>query len=206
MDNGQRPQQRRKAATRERILQAAIELAHEEGWPNLTMRRIAERIQYTHPALYAYFNTKEELLLALLREGVHQLHAALETARQLAPDPEAALRAIVEAYWNFARLHPELYQVMHGFGGVAFTTAEVQPEERQVGDPVAAVIRELLAHHGQEPGDVGRKVVLLWSALHGLVTLTMAGRFDSTYAQDLTHQMLRDTFVAWGVHSAGSPD
>jgi AcrR family transcriptional regulator len=199
MDNGQRPQQRRKAITRERILQAAIELAHEEGWPNLTMRRIAERIQYTHPALYAYFATKEELLLALLRHGVHQLHAALEAARQAAPNPEAALWAIVEAYWNFARHHSELYQVMHGLGGVAFTTAEVQPEERQVGDPVAAVIRELLAHHGQEPGDVDRKVVLLWSNLHGLVTLTMAGRFDHNFAEELTHQMLCDTLVAWGI-------
>ena len=192
-------QQRRRDLTRERIMQTALELASADGWANLTMRRIADRLQYTHPALYAYFATKEDLLVALLRLGLHQLQAALEAARAATPDPEAALFAIAEAYWNFAWQHPELYQVMHGLGGVAFTTAEAHAEERQVGEPVAAAISALLLHHGREPVDVDRKVVLLWSTLHGLITLTMMGRFTQDEAAQLTQQMVRDALAAWGV-------
>lgn len=61
---------RRRDATRQRILAAATEIAADEGWPGVTMRKIADRIDYSHPALYAYFATKEDLLLALLRAGL----------------------------------------------------------------------------------------------------------------------------------------
>jgi len=198
---GSRPthQQRRRDLTRERIMETALELASADGWTSLTMRRIADRLQYTHPALYAYFATKEELLLALLRQGLQLLQADLEAARAAAPDPEAALFALADAYWGFAWRRPELYQVMHGLGGVAFTNLEVRAEERQIGEPVAAAISAFLRHHGQEPVDVDRKVALLWSTLHGLITLTMMGRFTQDEAAQLTQQMVRDAVAAWGI-------
>jgi AcrR family transcriptional regulator len=192
-------QQRRRDLTRERIMETALELASADGWASLTMRRIADRLQYTHPALYAYFATKEDLLLALLRQGLQLLQADLEAARAAAPDPEAALFAIADAYWSFAWRRPELYQVMHGLGGVAFISPEVRAEERQIGEPVAAAISAFLRHHGREPVDVDRKVVLLWSTLHGLTTLTMMGRFTQDEAAQLTQQMVRDAIAAWDI-------
>ena len=56
----------RREATRRLILDAATELAAAEGWPSVTMRKVADRVNYSHPALYAYFATKDDLLLALL--------------------------------------------------------------------------------------------------------------------------------------------
>jgi AcrR family transcriptional regulator len=168
---------RRREATRERILAAATELAREGGWPSVTMRKIADRVDYTHPALYAYFPTKEALLLALLREGLKRFRADLEAAADAAASPEAAVLALTAALWDFPWKHPELYQVMHGLGGVAFVTGEARAEERATVEPAAAVVGEILARHGRDVAEAEGLSVLQWATVHGLVTLTMSGRF-----------------------------
>lgn len=167
---------RRREATRDRILTAATELARDGGWPSVTMRKIADQIDYSHPALYAYFATKDDLLEALLHEG-HALYAAtLQAAVDAAGSPEEAVLALNGAMWDFPWSHPELYQVMHGLGGVAFGPATLQ-EGRATAEPAIAVIAPLLARQGRDPAQAEQICVLHWCTLHGLVTLTMAGRF-----------------------------
>jgi AcrR family transcriptional regulator len=199
-----RSQERRRrehAAVRGRILAAAVALAHEEGWPNVTLRQIADRIEYTHPAIYRYFATKKELLRALVRHGLQLFTADLEAARASALNPRAALFALAAAHWAFAWHYPELYQVMHGLGGVAFCSANTLEDGRRAGAPAIASVEALLTHEDIEPHEVERKVVLLWSTIHGLITLTMAGRFSQAEGEALALQAVRDALVAWGVPS-----
>ncbi len=198
MENQDR-RRRRRELTRDRILQAALDLAREEGWSNVTVRRVADRVDYTHPALYAYFATKEDLLYALLRQGLELFRAALEAARAVAPSPGEGVFAIAAAHWDFAWQHPELYQLMHGMAGVAFDSADAVAEGQRSGEPAVATVGALLAEHGLDPADAERKVVLLWSTIHGLVVLTMAGRFSREEATALATQAVRDALVAWGV-------
>lgn len=198
--------QQRHRTTREHMVQAAVELAGELGWANVTMRLVADRVKYTHAALYAYFASKDDLLLAVLEKGLQLLRQHLETAHAGASTPETALRAVVAAYWAFAWQHPELYQVMHGLGGVAFSTSITIEDGKQVGTPAGDSISALLIQHGKAPRDVERKVDLLWSTLHGLVTLTMAGRFERQHATELVEQGINDALTAWGVHSTSNAD
>lgn len=188
---------RRHHVTRERILSAATELAREEGWPGVTMRKIADRIDYSHPALYAYFATKEDLLLALLREGLALFQAELRAAAETAPSPEGAVRALAATLWDFPWSHPELYQVMHGLGGVAFATADTRAQGREAAAPAIAVVGPLLARHGRDAGDAEREVLLCWATIHGLVTLTMAGRFTRDEGAELARQAGRNALAAW---------
>lgn len=188
---------RRRAATRDRILAAATELAGEEGWPNVTMRKIADRIDYSHPALYAYFASKEDLLLALLREGLTRFRGALQAAADTATSPEEGVLALNAVLWDFPWRHPELYQVMHGLGGVAFVTADARVEERAVVEPAVVVVAALLARHGRDPEEALRLCTLQWCTIHGLVTLTMAGRFTREEGAALAHRAGRDALTAW---------
>jgi AcrR family transcriptional regulator len=55
------------------ILEAARAIALAEGWSNVTMRKIAERIEYSHAAIYDYFENKDVLLLELVHEGFRLL-------------------------------------------------------------------------------------------------------------------------------------
>ena len=63
---------RERQATQQAILQAALEIASEESWQAMTIRRIAERIEYSPSAIYKYFDDKEAILFALLRQGFQE--------------------------------------------------------------------------------------------------------------------------------------
>lgn len=197
---------RRRDLTRGRILAAATELAREEGWPSVTMRKIADRIDYSHPALYAYFATKEDLLVALLREGLALYRGDMQAAADTPGSLEERALAINAVLWEFPWRHPGLYQVMHGLGGVAFVRADTRAEERATVEPAAAVVGELLARHGRDAADAERLCVLHWCTIHGLVTLTMAGRFTREEGAALAAQAGRDALAAWTASpSAAAP-
>ena len=193
---GQKRDQRREA-TRRLILDAATELAAAEGWPGVTMRKVADRVNYSHPALYAYFATKEDLLLALLHEGLALYTAALRAAADAAKTPEDAVLALARVLWEFPWQHQELYQVMHGLGGVAFANAETRAEGRASVAPAVAAVGSLLARHGYDPADAERLCVTFWCTMHGLVSLTMAGRFTREEGAALAAAAAQDALATW---------
>jgi AcrR family transcriptional regulator len=61
--------QRLKEETRTSILEAAYKIVKEEGWQALSMRKIADEIEYTAPIIYEYFSNKEAILEELTRKG-----------------------------------------------------------------------------------------------------------------------------------------
>ena len=61
--------EREKQEVREGILAGAREIALQEGWQAVTIRKVAERIEYSPPTIYEYFENKEAILLELLRQG-----------------------------------------------------------------------------------------------------------------------------------------
>src|SRR5207245_8809596 len=81
--------ERERQATQQAILQAALEIASEEGWQAVTIRRVAERIEYSPSAIYKYFEDKEAILFALLRQGFQQQLAALERISAQERNPSA---------------------------------------------------------------------------------------------------------------------
>jgi AcrR family transcriptional regulator len=179
---------------RARILAAARELAQAEGWRNVTLRKIADKIEYTHPALYAFFKSKDELLLALLQEGFRILQSEMEQALAQAANPHEGLRAVAQAYLDFARTYPELYQAMYGLDGVAFGTDATFEEGLAIGEVAGRAIAALDSKKRLTDRQITDRVYLVWSALHGLTALTMGGRIQLDYAEQLHKTLVEDIF------------
>ena len=162
--------EREHAEVRQQNLLAAREIASQEGWQAVTVRKVAERIEYSHAAIYAYFDNKKALLFALLIEGFALLRDELRRAQRVPGTPEEVLQRIALAYWNFAHAHPELYQVMNGLDGVPFGTAQTPTEAREsFAQLQEAVVRVLEQSTDLAHIDVNREVDMFWAALHGLV-------------------------------------
>lgn len=191
--------QRKKRELRGSILVAAREIASEGGWQSVTIRKIAERIEYSPPALYAYFDSKQDLLLELMRTGYAAQLEAVESARRASESPEEALLEMGHAWWKFAITAPDLYQVMYGLGGVSFSATELRQEGEKIGDVVGEVIEEILKKNGKDVKNVEGKVTLLWGTVHGLVALAMAGRIAGGHEESerLVDQAARDYLTAW---------
>lgn len=191
--------QRERRQLRDAILSAARQIASTEGWRAVTIRRIAGLIEYSPPVIYEYFDSKEDLLLELVRMGYAIQLEAVQRARTSSEDPEQALLEMTRAWCRMAFEAPDLYQVMYGLGGVSFSVAELTREGLKLADEMAEVLERVLVENGRDTNDVFEKVEIAWATLHGLVSLTMAGRITGgpQEAEKLVDQSMRDYLVAW---------
>ena len=191
--------QRQRQQLREGILSAARGIASEEGWRSVTIRKIAAIIEYSPPVIYEYFDSKDEILLELMRQGYAEQLEAVERAWGAAENAEEALIDIGHAWLNLAFKSPDLYQVMYGLGGVSFPVTELRKEGEKIAEVLRGAIEEILVRNGKEAEDVWGKVNMLWGTVHGLVALAMAGRIvgGNEEAQRLADQATRDYLTAW---------
>ena len=191
--------QRQKQRLRGDILSAAREIASEEGWRAVTIRRIAGQIEYSPPVIYEYFDSKEDLLLELVRMGYAGQLEAVESAREASEEPEEAFFEMARAWCRFAFRSPDLYQAMYGLGGVSFPVGELEKEGEKIADAMGEVLEEIMRENGKEATDVWNKVVVGWATIHGLVALTMAGRLPGgkEEAERLTDQAVHNYLTAW---------
>ncbi|WP_405954036.1 TetR/AcrR family transcriptional regulator [Streptomyces phaeochromogenes] len=164
----------RERAGRERlILATARELAEQHGWDAVTTRRLAERIEYSQPVLYSHFRGKREIIGAVALEGAAEMAVALRAAASAADGPRARVAALARVYLGFAERNPAVYEAMFQLdGGLAFAQEET-PE------PLKDAFAALLENLGAVAGDGVHPALfteVFWAALHGLATLTRAGR------------------------------
>jgi AcrR family transcriptional regulator len=169
-----RRRERDRLAMRARLLGAARAIAAEEGWQAVTIRRIADRLEYASPILYQHFSGKEALLLELVSVGFRDVTERLRAASQAPPD--RMLTTLALAYWDFAFSATELYQAMNGLDGVPFGTAATPREAREAFQVVRTTLLMLADAKGRKLPDPDGAVNTVWAYLHGFVSLTMAGR------------------------------
>jgi len=181
------------------MLEAARAIALAEGWSNVTMRKIADRIEYSHAAIYDYFENKDVLLLELVHEGFRLLEADMKLARAQAHDSAEAIRLIARGYLGFAWRYPELYRLMYGLDGVTFSVSEPEKEGLQIEEVATQTIKDVLDSHGWSTEHLADQVNILWATGHGLVALTLAGgiRGGQAQATRLFERAIQDMLLAW---------
>ncbi|HOU46296.1 MAG TPA: TetR/AcrR family transcriptional regulator [Chitinophagales bacterium] len=106
-----------KEELRKQILVAARNIASDNGWQNVTIRKICDEIGYTAPVVYHYFESKEMILLELRRDGFVQVFEDFEVVNNKFKKPEKRLLEYGLTWWNFALKNKEIYQVMFNLQG-----------------------------------------------------------------------------------------
>lgn len=104
-------QDRERQAVTASILDAARDLFVTEGYRNVSIRKIAERIEYSPAAIYSYFPSKDDIFLALAEEGFHRLDAKVR-AVQVHECPLENIRACWYAFYEFSKEQPEYFELM----------------------------------------------------------------------------------------------
>src|SRR5512140_227507 len=119
--------ERERQDVRQRILDAARELFVRDGYDAVTMRKIADTIEYSPTAIYLHFADKESLVRAMCEEDFLALARAFQRISK-EPDPVERLRKIGHAYVDFATGHPNHYRLM-------FMTPKPPAAESACGEP-----------------------------------------------------------------------
>lgn len=161
---------RERAEREHRIVAAAREIAEREGWNAVTIRRLAEEIEYSQPVLYSHFENRDAIVAAVAVEGFNEITAALRKAASESTGRQNALRNVAMAYLAFALSRPALYEAMFVLPtNLRFAEAESRPELRAGFEALAAVVSPFCA-------DVAVVTETFWAALHGLAELERSGR------------------------------
>src|SRR5690242_6125241 len=105
---------REKEVLRAKILEAATSLFVTEGYENVSIRRIAEKIEYSPATIYLYFKDKAELIQAICEEAFGEMLERIGQAGGSATDPIEGLRAGLRAYIDFGITHPSHYVIVFG--------------------------------------------------------------------------------------------
>jgi AcrR family transcriptional regulator len=160
---------RERAEREQRIVEAARVIAEREGWDAVTIRRLADEIEYSQPVLYSHFENRDAIVAAVAVQGFQEITVALREAAS-GSTGRNALKNVAVAYLAFALSHPALYEAMFVLPtDLRFAEAGTRPELRAAFEAVAAVVMPFCA-------DVEVATETFWAALHGLAELERSGR------------------------------
>jgi AcrR family transcriptional regulator len=176
--------QREREEIRTLILDAARELFVSEGYDAVTMRRIADRIEYSPTAIYFHFKDKDALMGELCAVDFFTLATQLTKIARV-EDPIERLRRIGHAYADFAAEFPNHYRLMfmtpHPLGTIPDEAMQRHgnPEEDAYAF-LKATVSEAIEQKRMKPEYTDAELVsqTMWAGVHGVVSLSIAKESD----------------------------
>ena len=165
-----------------RILEAALGIIVQEGFPALTMRRLASKIGMTAPNIYNYYKSKDELYITLVIQGFEMLQRDLMSVYGAYDEPLERAAALARAYIAFGLKHSSYYDIMftyptpkyHDYVGTPLEKLS-EIEYRVSMDIVMLALKAVKAFMGKadtiDDQEVQRRFIAVWSMLHGMISL-----------------------------------
>lgn len=177
--------ERDKAEMRELILQSAHKLFIDRGFDEISIRNIAEAIEYSPATIYLYFKDKNEIFFALHTEAFKKFNAYMSQLGSIA-DPFERLIAMGEKYIQFTLEHPQYYEIMFIMDKPmdCDENQETWEEGRKALGGVEALI-SACQHMGRFK-EVKPDVMAfsIWSYMHGMCSLSLSKRLRCYTAED----------------------
>jgi AcrR family transcriptional regulator len=193
--------EKQKDKLRREILAAARELFVEHGYESVSMRKVAEKIEYSPTTIYLYFKDKQDLLINLCEETFAQLHQSLEKIENASGDLLVCLRKGMRAYIEFGLQHPSDYMLVF-----------VTPPEQQVPEiadeykyegsmgqrafsHLESMVTQCIAQGKIKKGDPATISQTIWASLHGLTSLLISHKDFPFVAQEKLINSVINTLI-----------
>jgi AcrR family transcriptional regulator len=186
------------ASLKEACVQAAREVIAESGVENLSMRDVARKLGVSHQAPYRHFESRDHLLAEIMQRCFVDFGHDLDQ-RPRSGNPEADLGAMGQAYLDYAQRKPLEYRLMFGTPWPAPAQhQELVRHAIHAFNLLRAGVRSLHgldADHAQ-PRDVDHQAMFIWSALHGMASITQANVMQHLSLASGVEEDLRSDILA----------
>lgn len=189
---------RERQAVTDSILDAARELFLAEGYQSVSIRKIAERIEYSPAAIYSYFPSKDDIFLALAQEGFHRLDAKVHSA-MISGDPLENVRACWWAFYEFSKEQPEYFLLMFVDRTVPRITQQWEGFEflqQMLANAVAAIQTAIDAGSFPKTLSPNAAMHMLWAGLIGPAVVGIRHRLASGEDYDALARDVLNTTIA----------
>jgi AcrR family transcriptional regulator len=184
--------EREKEELRELILKEATQMFLREGYEKTSMRKIAKRVEYSVGTLYLYYKNKDELLYAV--QGVAFNHF-LNYMKPLLDieHPVERLKKMGEIYLFFSLQNPDYYDLMFVIESPmnAVEEGESWRKGEQLFNTLRGTIKDCVDQGYTSVKDVDALSMMVWAAMHGMVTLSSKCRLRVMQLNDEEEMMKR---------------
>ena len=168
--------QREKENLRRRILDAAREIVVAEGMKALTIRRVADAVEYAPGTLYLYFENRDAIARALCLEVFQAMHDAIAPVAKI-KDPQKRFRLFLCRYADFAMSDPDMYRLAlmsnKKFNDALLREGSIEGEDG-AGRRLFALLVKTIAEIRQRDAGAFALAEMAWVAVHGLVSMKIA--------------------------------
>ncbi len=168
--------EREKENLRQEILDAAREMFVAEGFQNVSMRKIADKIEYSPTTIYLYFKDKNDILMQICEETFELLYRRMQEIEKKSQSSLDCLSKGIRAYVEFGLEHPHHYEVT--FIAPIWDDLDKSEEykfEGSMGERtfgyLRSIIAEAVAEGSLKKGDIDAISQTVWAAMHGLTSL-----------------------------------
>jgi AcrR family transcriptional regulator len=172
--------EKQKLEIKKQILDASMKLFIEEGFENVTIRRIADLIEYSPTTVYLYFKDKDEIFESLHDEGFQKMQE-FNLSLSSIQNPLLRLHKMGENYIQFGMENPEYYNLMFINGEpmkkIAEPGCEWKPGDAAI-DYLKATVVECMEKGYLAKADPTLVSLSVWSFVHGLVSLAIRQRLE----------------------------
>lgn len=164
--------QREKINMKKAILKTATEMYLKDGFENLSIRAIANHMEYSVGTMYIYYKDRAELINAITEEGYKKLLKILRTVKK-EQDPLAFLEKIMRKYLEFAFINTEYYDLMF----IMARTPGISGDVKDWGNSLLSfkilmdTVQYCIDHKTLKYDDATIASLHIWSFMHGLVSL-----------------------------------
>lgn len=199
-------QDRERQAVTASILDAARDLFIAEGYQSVSIRKIAERIEYSPAAIYSYYASKDDIFLALAAEGFHRLDEKVRAAMTTG-DPLENVRGCWWAFYQFSQEQPAFFQLMFVDHSVPRITQQWEGFEflqQMLTNAVAAIQKAIDA--GAFPATLSPNAAMhmLWASLIGPAVIGIRHRLATGEDYDALARDVLNATIA-GLQAGVSP-
>ncbi len=193
---------REKADLRRAILDSARSLILEQGFEHMSIRNIAERIEYSPTTIYLYFKDKDAIFYALHVEGFQIMGNRMQVLSHVS-DPFERLLAMGRVYLDFAQNNQEYYNLMF------VEKAPLNVLEHELNDcwdegiSAFGILKNTVALCMEQgsivKGDLEVTSFVIWSTLHGMCTLQNKNRCDKVISEENREEILEKGFKVFSI-------
>ncbi|MEM1436779.1 MAG: TetR/AcrR family transcriptional regulator [Pseudomonadota bacterium] len=163
------------SAFRSRLLDAALELFADEGYDSVSIRALAKRLGCSAMTPYRYFADKAAIFDACRCRAFDAFANAQEAVALATSDPKLRIRALGQAYADFAEQNPHAFRLMFELAQPQEPSSELADAEQRAFETIRRAVSEAV-QAGAMTGDSNTLAHLLWTTLHGIVVLNLSNK------------------------------
>lgn len=169
--------ERDKLEMRKNIIDAAMHMFTHEGYENASIRKIADKIEYSPATIYLYYKDKDELLYDVQAECFKKLVTIFKKDASVA-EPFTRLGQIFDTYVKFGLNNPEMYDLMFIMKSPMnnLDDKEIWKNGNEAFEHVVTCVQECIDHQLIKFDNVWLGAFSVWGMAHGLISLDIRCR------------------------------